>query len=634
MGYQFMFDIAGVEYGMNDVQSARLTAPLFDKLSVGNVCSSELDITFWPIEDVPKMAKIIPYVKDESYSDWYELGEFWIDTRKKVGSALSVVAYDGMMRGEMVWEPDQYLEFPMPMSEAAEVLAELMGTHVVRSANLSSEYTIDYPANEQTVRQTLGYIAAAHASNWIINEFGALCLVPLFGEPSNVFDVGRQVSSVELYDEIGPITGVALIVDDENEYRSGNDSGYVMEVTCPYGTQKMANDILARISGNVYRGYRAQAAVLEPFAQLGDGIIVDGTESFLAYRRVNFGPGFMSEIAAPGESAIIHEYGYKAPAQQDTDRKLAKVYSTISKTSEEIRLEVVNEVDGMRSLIDQKMDSISLSVSSTTGADGEVYSSIVLKVGDDMYTGQILMDGNVDISGQLSADALYAAMGNIADLTVDKLSTSRRIKKYLAGDKSDDNYIIAEDQILAFNSGVYVGGTEQARTPNGTPVFWESNPDDGVLGTDGYPYLNGVRIFTTTAETPWPVKTYKYVEHSRMKMEFEERNGIYAPVLTLGADNGYGNNQGFLYKSSDALNLVYATKDNKEIGVKMGYDGYTDIIGLRKTTKLDFSGWDSGHFLEYVDGDNSAHLYGVYFDVSGRPIKITDGEWHSMSITW
>ena len=635
MGYQYKFDIAGVEHGMTDVQSAKLTAPLFDKLSVGNVCSAELDITFWPVDTVPIMAQITPYIQRKD-GTWYKIGDFWTDTRKKAGTALSIVSYDAMMRGEEEWIPDQSLEFPMIMPKAVIILAALMGLEIDDRTVLNSAYTIDYPANEQTIRQTLGYIAAAHAGNWVITNEGKLRLVPLFADTGKEFDVGRKVSSVEFYDEVDPISGIALVVDSENEYRSGDETGYVLEVVCPYGTQVMADNILASVAGKTYVGYRAQAAVLDPEAELGDGITVDGVSSFLAYRRVNFGPAYMSEIAAPGESILIHEYGYKSPTQQSIDRQKAETYSLIQKTSENILLKVANDLEGMSSEIDMKMDSISLSVSSTAGADGKVYSSITLKVGENMYTGQILMEGNIDISGQLSADALYSAMGSIADLTVDKLSTSRRVIKYLARDTSDDNYIIAQDEILAFMSGVYAEGTEQATTPHGTPIYWESDPDaEGVtLGTDGYPYLDGVRIFTTTAETPWPVLIYTYTELTKAKMAFEQLDDLYAPVLTLGAGDGTGYNQGFLHKTKDSLHLTYVAAGGKEIGVRMGYDGYTDIAGVRKTTDLNFSNWDYGNFYETVDGDETKHRYAVEFDSQKRPIKITDSDGHEMSITW
>ena len=152
--------------------------------------------------------------------------------------------------------------------------------------------------------------------------------------------VGRRVSTHEWYDEIGPITGVALLLDDNNEIIAGDETGYMLEVDCKYGTQEMADNILASLSNKTYKGFRSTGAILSPTAELGDGITVDGGYSLLAYRTVDFGPGHMSEIAAPGESTQEYEYQYKSPAQRKTDRKLAQTQSLISKTSEEISLAV------------------------------------------------------------------------------------------------------------------------------------------------------------------------------------------------------------------------------------------------------------------------------------------------------
>lgn len=137
--------------------------------------------------------------------------------------------------------------------------------------------------------------------------------------------VGRRVSSVEVYDEIGPITGVALLLDEESEILAGDDTGYVLEVNCPYGTQEMADNILAKLAGRTYKGFRAQGAELDPTAELGDGLTVDGNYSMLAYRNVKFGPGHQSEIAAPGESALEHEFSYQSPSKRETNRKINRV---------------------------------------------------------------------------------------------------------------------------------------------------------------------------------------------------------------------------------------------------------------------------------------------------------------------
>lgn len=339
------------------------------------------------------------------------------------------------------------------------------------------------------------------------------------------------------------------------------------------------------------------------------------------------------------------------------DEALAR-YSKISKTAEEIRLEVVDKVaeiqseivqtaeaiesrvsnaEGDISLIEQTVNNITLSVSESSGMDGQTYASITLRVGDNYYTGQILLDGNVNVSGQLSADALYAALGNIANLTVDKLSTSRRIKMYLAGDTNDDNYILAQNEELCFMSGVYAGGTEQAESPTGGLIYWESNPNASgvVLGTDGYPYKDGVRIYTTTIETDWPVMVYTYTELAKAKFAFEMVDGIYTPVLTMGAGNANGYNQGRIVKSTDGLEILFSpASGGEDIGIRMGNAGYTDILGLRKVTGLNFSEFDSGVFYERIAGDSERYAYNVEFDSSGNPIKITDSSGHECYITW
>ena len=183
MGYQYKVDIAGVEYEMADLASVNLEAPLFDKLSVGNTCSAELDITFWPKSDIPKMARIVPYIMQDD-GTWLQLGEFYTDTRAKVGDRLNIVAYDGMMKGEVEWVPRSDLEFPedgLPMTDAVTEIAGLMKVEVDSRTSINPAYTIDYPANEYTYRDVLGYIAAAHAGNWIMTREGKLLLVPLFG---------------------------------------------------------------------------------------------------------------------------------------------------------------------------------------------------------------------------------------------------------------------------------------------------------------------------------------------------------------------------------------------------------------------------------------------------------------------
>lgn len=178
---EYKVDVGGVMYGMGNIQSVNISQPLFDSLSVGNACTAELNMTFWPTATVPRMARIVPYARRQASDNWQQLGIFYIDTRSKQGDALSIVAYDIMLRGEVIWEPRQDLEFEMTMPAAAAEIARLMGTTLDRRTVLNPAYKIDYPANDYTLRDVLCFIAGAHAGNWIVTAAGQLLLVPLFG---------------------------------------------------------------------------------------------------------------------------------------------------------------------------------------------------------------------------------------------------------------------------------------------------------------------------------------------------------------------------------------------------------------------------------------------------------------------
>lgn len=456
MGYQYKFDIAGTEYGMSDVASCKLDAPMFDKLSVGNACSAELDITFWPKSDIPRMARIIPYVQLDDGS-WYKIGVFYTDTRSQQGDKLNIIAYDGMMKADVVWVPDQSLEFPMSMPAAVNTISALMGVELDSRTVLNANYSIDYPANDWTWRDVLGFIAAAHGGNWVMTSEGKLRLIPLF-TMSTTHDIGKQVSSFEKYDEIGPITAIALLLDDENEIVSGDESGYTLEASCPYGTETMANDLLSALFGKTYKGFRAENAVLTPTAELGDGVTVNGTTSFIAHRIVTFGPGHMSEIEAPGENTLEHEYQWKSPGQKEFDRKIAQTRSLISKTSEKIMLSIEG-LDERVSKIELNEQDITISVSNS-----ETSSTIKLMAGETVLSSQ-----EIKMSGLVTLSALSAGTTTIngACIKTGKISADR----IDVGDLKFQTLwgSISKKAIACVENEIYIGG--DASTMSYTDVF-------------------------------------------------------------------------------------------------------------------------------------------------------------------
>lgn len=448
---------------------------------------------------------------------------------------------------------------------------------------------------------------------------------------SNKYYVGKDVTSFSDKGKYKPISRVTLLVDDENSLTAGDDTGMEVIASCPHATQPMVNALLQTMKGYQYQAYEADAANIDPAAELGDGVTVGGIYSPLS-KLSDDGRGYAG-ISSPGEAEMEDEYPSEGYITQEFNRKIAETRSTITKTSEEINLKVEG-IDGRVSDITQTVDGISLSVTSASNPDGQTTATITLKVGPNNYTGYIKLDGNVDVSGQLSADALYSAFGEIADLSVNRLSTSRRVVKYLAKDTTDDNFIRVEGQSLEFVAGIAKSTTEQAKNPNGELIYWEADPAGASIGSDGYPYANGERIFTTTKQTSWPVMVYQYEEQVKRAISFESDGQYYYPVDVFGAGDDNGKQRGYLVKRQNSLELTYETSLGKLLGLAARDDGYMDLLGLRKSTALDFSEWDKGYFGELVDGEKTPYRYTVTFDQQRRPIKITDNSGHATLIRW
>lgn len=448
---------------------------------------------------------------------------------------------------------------------------------------------------------------------------------------SDKYYVGGDITSFADNGKYKPISRVTLLVDDENSLTAGDDTGMEVIASCPHATQPMVNALLQAMKGYQYQAYEAGAANIDPAAELGDGVTVGGIYSPLS-KLSDDGRGYAG-ISSPGEAEMEDEYPSEGYITQEFNRKIAETRSTITKTSEEINLKVEG-IDGRVSDINQTVDGIRLSVTSASSPDGQTTATITLKVGPNNYTGYIKIDGNVDVSGQLSADALYAAFGEIADLSVNRLSTSRRVVKYLAGDTTDDNFIRVAEQSLEFVAGIAKSTTEQAKNPNGELIYWEADPAGASIGSDGYPYANGERIFTTTKQTSWPVMVYQYEEQVKRAISFQSDGQYYYPVDVFGAGDPNGKQRGYLVKRQNSLELTYETSTGKQLGLVARDDGYMDLMGLRKSMALDFSEWDKGNFAELVDGEKTPYRYTVAFDQQRRPIKITDNSGHATLIRW
>ncbi len=186
--------------------------------------------------------------------------------------------------------------------------------------------------------------------------------------------IGRRVSRYEGYGSTRAVDGIALVVDEEHEYRAGNMDGYVMEITCPYGTQAMADALLRQIGGKSYTAYGAENAVMDPEAELGDGVTINGTYTMLANRQMIFGSGHLGQIGAPADSEIDHEYGVSDTYDRRVERKLAQTRSYIDKTADDIRIGVEENINGVKGTVAEIEVSVGKISGRVESAEGDITS--------------------------------------------------------------------------------------------------------------------------------------------------------------------------------------------------------------------------------------------------------------------
>ena len=233
---------------------------------------------------------------------------------------------------------------------------------------------------------------------------------------NNSHNAFRNITSFRNTGKSQPISGIELMVDDKNMYFAGNDDGYVMTIDCPYGTQEMANDLLAKAHGFEYQGFTAEQVILPPETELGDGVTVAGIYGMVARRSFKFTPGMTSNIEAPRELEVQHEYKYSSPQQRKTERQIAETRSLITKTAEEIKLEIQG-VDGRVSSLQLTLDGVTI-----TGSDG------VTRINGGMIEANSVTATQIDatnlkveaanITGTLTASQIQTSsiyVGNLAD---------------------------------------------------------------------------------------------------------------------------------------------------------------------------------------------------------------------------
>ena len=191
--------------------------------------------------------------------------------------------------------------------------------------------------------------------------------------------IGPDVADLD-YGEKKVISKVILTRSSDTWFEAGDDTGDTLECSNPWATQAMADAILAELQGSpAYLPYTAADALIDPAAEIGDGVTIGGIYSEIVSMNVQMDGTFSAGLAAPGVDEGEDEDPYQSSGDREAQRENKRIYSLITKTDQEIRLYVANEIEGLeaefsitageiRSYVDDQITGVNSTISQTASS--------------------------------------------------------------------------------------------------------------------------------------------------------------------------------------------------------------------------------------------------------------------------
>lgn len=259
---------------------------------------------------------------------------------------------------------------------------------------------------------------------------------------SDIINIRKSVSTLEKQNQFDGYSKVVITVSDEVEYSAGADTGRTLTLTCPWGTQAMANNILGKIKGFQYQPYTATDAHIDPAAELGDGISAGNVYSGIYKKDISHGPLYTANVSAPGGEEINYQYEYKSKTERKIERQAKETKANFTVLASQISAEVEerqSDVESINSLLSLQSGQIEAKVSKTGGSS----SSFGWVLDDSSWT--IKANGSNVLkatkSGLEVTGKITATSGTIGGFTI------------------KDNYLSSNNQTWGGTNttGVYIG---------------------------------------------------------------------------------------------------------------------------------------------------------------------------------
>lgn len=157
---------------------------------------------------------------------------------------------------------------------------------------------------------------------------------------SDIVSIVKRAESLEASPQFTNYSKVIIHLDEERIIEVGNDTGRTLEITNPFGNLVMARNILNSLRGYQYQPYEATGALLDPAAEMGDAASFHGAYGGIYIRNREFGRLMMTDISAPNDEELNHEFTYVSPEKREFTRQIDDVRATLAVYDDRIEASV------------------------------------------------------------------------------------------------------------------------------------------------------------------------------------------------------------------------------------------------------------------------------------------------------
>lgn len=159
------------------------------------------------------------------------------------------------------------------------------------------------------------------------------------------FNLLRRVRSLDIAPELSGYSGVVIFAgqdEDGNniEYRAGDQTGTVLEITNEWGSQAQADAIYRKIRGFRYQPYKAAGSKIDPSAEIGDAVTISDIYGGVFAKSTTYGRHITTDLEAPSKEEVEHEFQIQSPTNRQYERFTRTVRSSLSITASQIAAEV------------------------------------------------------------------------------------------------------------------------------------------------------------------------------------------------------------------------------------------------------------------------------------------------------